>query len=169
MGFDVGQVAQPGPVAVVVFQPVQELTRQPRRLGILVANIGGQIGMRHQPPRQHLTGIADRTVGEVMPGIGRVIALAAQVFVIGRVGLVVDPVGALGPQAIVANHHVKSALRHTGANHGLGFDAHPLHAGAIRHHVGLADQPGVIAQISHVIAQGLLTRPQRIVIARRPV
>src|SRR3954469_25270846 len=99
----------------------------------------------------------------MLPGIGRIKALLAQIFVVFRTR---PP---RGMQAVVTLIGLKPAFGDVHADHRFRRDAERLHAFEIGRHVGLADQHVAHAELLEVIAEGGFADPQRPAVPVRAV
>ena len=166
VGLDVAQVAEPRAGGGV--GELDGAVREPGRLGVGLEHRGRVARVRHEPARGELVTLPPG-VGEVGPGVGAGVTLLAQPLVVGGAGGVVEAVGPLGPEPIVAHPDVEAALRLAGADHRVGGEAEAGHPFGIGAHVGLADEPAAHAQGPQVIAQRHLAHPEWKPVPLRPV
>jgi hypothetical protein len=73
--FDVGQMQAPRPsVLFRLRNKIHRPARHVRRLGILLRNAGGLVGMDEQPAVLQRAILGRTGIGPVLPGIGRVVS-----------------------------------------------------------------------------------------------
>ena len=118
---------------------------------------GGQMRIAEQPAARHLAVLIKAGIGVCMPRIIPLIALLAEIYIIGEVGIG----AAIGMQAVVALPRLEPAFSGAGPLDRLAAEAEAFHPLLIRRHMGLADQPGGHAEIAHMIAEGLFPDAER--------
>jgi len=129
---------------------------EPRGFAVFFADIGGFVGVLHEPARGEV-GAVGAGVGKVVPRVFGLVAFGFEVFVIGAAFLVVKAFGAFGPEAVVAHPDVKAAFGLAGADEAVGFQSEAGHAFGVGDHMGFADEPAVHADAAEVVGHGLLT------------
>ena len=145
------------------------LAGEPGGLAVLLADVGGLVGIAEHPARGDVAGVADPGIGEIRPGVGRGIALRLEVLVIGRAVLIVKAVGPLGPETVVAHPGIEAAFGLAHPDEAVGVDAEAGHARAVGAHVGLADEVAVGAERAQVVAEGHLADPEGKAVPLGPV
>ena len=126
---DVGQMQAPWPSVVLGFR--NELHRAPRhvgRLGMLVRHARGLVGVHQQPAVLQAPVLGRAGIGPVLPRVRRVVAVLAQIIVVGRP----RPPGRM--QAVVALIRLEPAFRHVHADNrvrGMPRFFRPSRSGAI--------------------------------------
>ena len=123
---------------------------------MLVRHARGLVGVHQQPAVLQAPVLGRAGIGPVLPRVRRVVAVLAQIIVIGRA----RPTGRM--QAVVALIGLEPAFRHVHADDGVGRDAEILQALEVGRHVGLADQHVADADLLQVIAE------RRFADAKRP-
>ena len=131
--------------------------------GILLWNAGGLVGVDEKPAvlQRAIGGRAG--IGPVLPGVGRVVSVFAQVCIVARAG----PAGRM--QAVVALKGLEAAFGDMHADDRVRRNPQHSHAFEIRRHVGLADQHIAHADLLQMIAQRRFTDAQRPAIPVRAV
>ncbi len=148
MRLDVGQMQAPWPA--VIFRFRNELHRAPRhvgRLGMLVRHACGLVGVHQQPAVLQSPVLGRAGIGPVLPRIGGVVAVLAQIIVVGRP----RPTGRM--QAVIALIRLEAAFRHVHADDGVLGDAEILQPLQVGRHMRLADQHVADADLLQVIAE----------------
>ena len=168
---DIGQMAHPGSLALrrALVEEVDHLAGQPRCLGILLADIRRLVGIRIDPARGDIAIIINPGIGKIMPGILRLIALLAEIFIIGGRLVIIIAVRTGGPQPVITDQHIKAAFGKPRTNDAVGGKAKALHAVGIDLHMRLADQQRVHAGLAEVIPHRPFTNPQRDAVPGRAV
>ena len=161
---DVGQMQAPWPSVVLGFR--DELHRAPRhvgRLGMLVRYARGLVGMHQQPAVLQAPVLGRAGIGPVLPRVWRVVAVLAQIIVVGRA----RPPGRM--QAVVALIGLEAAFRHMHADDGVLRNAEILQALQVGRHMRLADQHVADADLLQVIAERRFADAQRPAVPVRAV
>ena len=130
---------------------------------MLVRHARGLVGVHQQPAVLQAAVLGRAGIGPVLPRVRRVVALLAQIVVVGRP----RPPGRM--QAVVALIGLEAAFRHMHADDRVRRDAELLHAFEVGRHVGLADQHVAHADLLQVIAERRLADPQRPAVPVRAV
>ena len=161
---DVGQMQAPRPSVVLGFR--NELHRAPRHVGrlrMLVRHARGLVGVNQQPAVLQGPVISRAGIGPVLPRVRRIVAVLAQIIVVGRA----RPPGRM--QAVVALIGLEPAFRHMHADDRVWRDAEILQAFEVGRHVGLADQHVAHADLLQVIAERRFADAQRPAVPVRAV
>ena len=135
MGLDVGQVQAPG-VVTGIFHKLDGPVGHIGRFGMLLLDAGRSLRIAHIPAAEEFTVVPFGGIGVFVPGVVAVIALVAQVFVIGQV----RGDDLIRVQPVVAFVRFETALGIQYAEAGIGIDPQAFHALHIGRHMGLADQ-----------------------------
>ncbi len=154
MRLDVGQMQAPRtPVRFRFRDEIHRAAGHVGRLGMLVGNARGLVGMNQQPAvlqacRRRFAGI-----GPMLPRVGRVVSAFAQICVVARTG----PAGRM--QSVVALIGLEAAFGDMHADDRVRRDAERASAFEVGRHVGLADQHIAHADFLQMIAQASARRP----------
>ena len=130
---------------------------------MLVRYACGLVGMYQQPAVLQAPVLGRAGIGPVLPRVGRVVAVLAQIIVVGRA----RPSGRM--QAVVALIGLEPAFRHMHADDRVLGNAEILQALQVRRHMGLADQHVADADLLQVIAERGFADPQRPAVPVRTV
>ena len=163
---DIGEMAEPGRFRVPpALEPTYRLRGQPRGLRILLADVGGAGGVLHQPARRQRPLRIEAGIGAGVPGVVFAVALAPQIFVVGRAAGIVESVRSLRPEAVVTQHDIEAAFGEARADDGIRSDAQSLEPFDVGRHMGLSNQPGLHPDGAKMVAERLLPNLQRKVVA----
>ena len=153
---DIGEVEAPGFLAL----PADELHRPAGHvggLGVLGLHAGGQRGIAQIPSGELFAVGPLGGVGEVVPGVGAVIAALPEPAVVGevRVG------GHVGMQPVVALIGLEAAFGEEDAGIARRVDAEAGHALPVSRHVRLADERGAQPERTQPVAEREFAHRQR--------
>ena len=140
---------------------IHRTPRHVRRLGILLRHPGRLARMAHRPAGGERIALALRCIGVVVPGIVAGIALLIEPHVVTRIVRLKAAIRPHAVQPIVALVRIEAAFGDPHADDRLRIDAEPLHAFAVRLHMGLADQNSVKTERTQIIAHGHLAHLER--------
>ena len=130
---------------------------------MLFRNSRGLVGM-HQQPAVLQSAVRIRAgIGPMLPGIGRVVSVFAQIGIVGRS----RPAGRM--QAVVALIGLKAAFRHMHADDRIRSDPEVFQAFEVRRHMGLSDQHVAYADLGEMIAERRLADTERPAVPVRAV
>ena len=130
---------------------------------MLVRHARGLVGVHQQPAVLQAAVLGRAGIGPVLPRIRRVVAMLAQIIVVGRP----RPPGRM--QAVVALIRLEAAFRHMHADDRVRRDAEILQALEIGRHMRLADQHVADADLLQVIAERRFADAQRPAVPVRAV
>ena len=156
---DVGEMEAPGLLALLA----DELHRPPGhvgRLGMLGLHARRQRGVAQIPAGELFPVGPLGRVGEIVPGVGAVVAALPQPAVIGKVRIDAD----VGMQPVVPLIRLEAAFRKQHAGIACRVDAEPLHALPVGGHMRLADQRRAQSERTQPVAEREFAHRQRHVV-----
>jgi hypothetical protein len=157
------------PVAFRLIKKADGLGGQPRGFTVFLANVGLLVGIHEHPAAGHVADRVDPGIGVVRPGVVAVIALGLEIFIVGRALGIVETVRPRTPQSVIPDKGVEAAFGLSCADDRVRAQAEPGHAFRIDLHVGLAEQPGIHAELTQMIAQCHLSDTERKTVPLRAV
>ena len=152
---DIAEMTHPGPLAFrrTILKEADHLAGQPRSLGIFLTDVCRLAGIRVDPTRSNVAIIVYSGIGIVMPWVFSLIALLAEIGVVGRWLVVIIAIRAGTPQPIITHKHIETAFGQPRADDAVRSKTKPFHSASIHLHMGLADEkrihPGLAKMIPH--------------------